>query len=130
MGAIALRLILLTEVIITLLLTPPGRQVIPRFSAHRGKYWTGIRAACEPMFHSQSLSSFAPMMNEAAATLASKCLDPAAIRHDDIDDEDSEAKDAAPAEIPPAGDAQEMISSPVFLLGVSRVCLQFECSSN
>ena len=67
-----------------------------RPAVRRGKYWTGIRAACEPMFHTQSLSSFAPMMNDAAAKLAGQCLDPAA-RREDIDDEDSEAKTATPA---------------------------------
>ncbi len=62
----------------------------------RGKYWTGIRAACEPMFHTQTLSSFAPLMNDAAAKLAGQCLDPAA-RREEIDDEDSEVKTATSA---------------------------------
>ncbi|EFN54611.1 hypothetical protein CHLNCDRAFT_135118, partial [Chlorella variabilis] len=31
----------------------------------RGKYWLGIRTACEPLFHSAALASYAPMMNQA-----------------------------------------------------------------
>ena len=48
------------------------------------------------MFHTQSLSSFAPLMNDAAVKLASQCLDPAA-RREEIDDEDSEVQTATSA---------------------------------
>jgi len=55
------------------------------------------------MFHTQSLSSFAPLMNDAAVKLAGQCLDPAA-RREDIDDEDSEVKTATSAtELPGPG---------------------------
>jgi hypothetical protein len=38
----------------------------------RGKYWLGIRTACEPLFHSTALASYAPMMNEAITQLLDK----------------------------------------------------------
>jgi hypothetical protein len=38
----------------------------------RGKYWLGIRTACEPLFHSTALASYAPMMNEAINQLVDK----------------------------------------------------------
>ncbi len=56
------------------------------------------------MFHNKSLSSFAPMMNEAAAKLAGKCLDPAARREPDEDEDDDDAKPAAPAAPPAEGE--------------------------
>lgn len=40
----------------------------------KGKYWTGLRAACEPMFHTSSLNTFAPLMNTAAVRLTERCL--------------------------------------------------------
>ena len=45
-----------------------------RWSCHRGSYWSGLRAACEPMFHTSSLTSFAPLMNAAAVKLTARCL--------------------------------------------------------
>ncbi|EFN55197.1 hypothetical protein CHLNCDRAFT_134405 [Chlorella variabilis] len=38
----------------------------------RGKYWLGIRTACEPLFHSAALASYAPMMNQAIDELLGK----------------------------------------------------------
>ena len=31
----------------------------------RGKFWAGIRAACEPLFHSDNLRAYAPLMHQA-----------------------------------------------------------------
>ncbi|KAL4858882.1 Cytochrome P450 3A12 [Chlorella vulgaris] len=38
----------------------------------RGKYWLGIRTACEPLFHTAALASYAPMMNRAVDQLLDK----------------------------------------------------------
>ena len=43
-------------------------------TACRGKYWAGIRSACQPLFHSSSLASFAPLMTASAQKLAERCL--------------------------------------------------------
>jgi len=37
--------------------------------ASRGKYWTGLRASVERVFHSGQLAAYAPLMNEAAEKL-------------------------------------------------------------
>lgn len=37
--------------------------------AARGKFWAGLRAACEPLFHTVSLRSFAPLINDSASRL-------------------------------------------------------------
>ena len=39
---------------------------------HRGKYWSGIRAACEPLFHSQQLRTYAPVVNKAVDAMIAK----------------------------------------------------------
>ena len=31
----------------------------------RGKFWGGIRAACEPLFHSDNLRAYAPLIHQA-----------------------------------------------------------------
>lgn len=52
-----------------------GRQPdggICRRAERRGKYWLGIRTACEPLFHSAALASYAPMMNAAVDRLLGK----------------------------------------------------------
>lgn len=38
----------------------------------KGKYWAGLRSSVEPVFHSQQLIRYAPMMNEAAEKLAQR----------------------------------------------------------
>ena len=35
----------------------------------RDKFWAGIRAACEPLFHSKKLRAHAPLINQAATHL-------------------------------------------------------------
>jgi cytochrome P450 len=40
--------------------------------AARGKYWAGLRASCERMFHSSQLAQYAPLMNSVATKLASR----------------------------------------------------------
>ncbi len=45
-----------------------------RIDCPRGKYWAGLRSACQPLFHSSSLATFAPTMTAAAQKLASRCL--------------------------------------------------------
>ncbi|KAL4428351.1 hypothetical protein ABPG75_002440 [Micractinium tetrahymenae] len=37
-----------------------------------GRYWLGIRTACEPLFHSAALSAYAPMMHECIDQLVDK----------------------------------------------------------
>lgn len=44
----------------------------------RGKYWAGVRAACEPLFHSGPLASYIPVMDSAAKTLVGLLQKPAA----------------------------------------------------
>lgn len=39
---------------------------------HRGKYWAGLRASCERVFHSGQLASYAPLMNSAAEKLTAR----------------------------------------------------------
>lgn len=41
----------------------------------RGRYWTGIRAACEPVFHSDKLQSYVPITNSAMTQLIQKLGD-------------------------------------------------------
>lgn len=38
----------------------------------RGKYWAGLRASCERVFHSGQLASYAPLMNSAAEKLTAR----------------------------------------------------------
>ncbi|GAB4820987.1 hypothetical protein N2152v2_008033 [Parachlorella kessleri] len=38
----------------------------------KGKYWRGVRSACEPMFHTSALTSYAPAMNQAVDRLVEK----------------------------------------------------------
>lgn len=38
----------------------------------RGRYWTGLRAACEPVFHSDKLQSYVPITNTALTSLIQK----------------------------------------------------------
>lgn len=38
----------------------------------RGRYWTGLRAACEPVFHSDKLETYMPIANKAMTSLADK----------------------------------------------------------
>ncbi len=38
----------------------------------RGRYWTGLRAACEPVFHSDKLETYMPVANKAMTSLADK----------------------------------------------------------
>lgn len=40
--------------------------------AARGKYWAGIRAACEPVFHSDKLQTYVPVANKAMSSLVDK----------------------------------------------------------
>ncbi len=40
----------------------------------RGKYWAGLRSACQPLFHSSSLAASVPAMTAAAQKLAGRCL--------------------------------------------------------
>lgn len=36
--------------------------------AHRrGKYWSGVRASCEPLFHTAALEGYAPAMNQVGS---------------------------------------------------------------
>ena len=39
---------------------------------YRGKYWAGIRAACEPVFHSDKLQTYVPVANKAMSSLVDK----------------------------------------------------------
>ena len=50
----------------------PRYPPLLRLLARRGKYWLGIRTACEPLFHSAALASYAPMMNQAIDELVGK----------------------------------------------------------
>lgn len=43
----------------------------------RGKYWAGLRASCERVFHSGQLALYAPLMNAAAEKLAARLQQPA-----------------------------------------------------
>ena len=36
---------------------------------HRGKFWSTIRAATDPLFHAQALASYAPVMHSAIEQL-------------------------------------------------------------
>ncbi len=38
----------------------------------QGKYWAGLRAGCETIFHSRQLARYAPLMNTASANLATR----------------------------------------------------------
>ena len=38
----------------------------------RGRYWTGIRAACEPLFHSEQLQTYVPIANKAVDTMMNR----------------------------------------------------------
>ena len=38
----------------------------------RGRYWSGIRAACEPVFHSDKLQTYVPIANKAMNSLIDK----------------------------------------------------------
>lgn len=38
----------------------------------RDKFWAGIRATCEPLFHSCMLRAHAPLINEAASGLVQR----------------------------------------------------------
>ena len=38
----------------------------------RGRYWSGIRAACEPVFHSDKLQTYVPVANKAMTSLVDK----------------------------------------------------------
>ena len=60
----------------------------------RGKYWTGLRSACEPMFHTSSLASFAPLMNAAARKLVHRCLTAPVV---DLNDDNTSKPKAASA---------------------------------
>lgn len=40
-----------------------------QYPARRGRYWTGLRASVERVFHSGQLAAYAPLMNEAAEKL-------------------------------------------------------------
>lgn len=35
----------------------------------RGRYWAGVRAACEPVFHSDKLQTYVPITNRALTRL-------------------------------------------------------------
>lgn len=37
-----------------------------------GRYWTGIRAACEPLFHSEQLQTYVPVANKAMDAMLTK----------------------------------------------------------
>ena len=39
---------------------------------HRGRYWSGVRAACEPVFHSEKLQTYVPIVNRAMSSLVEK----------------------------------------------------------
>ena len=45
---------------------------LTRTENYRGKYWTGLRAACEPVFHSDKLQSYVPITNTALTSLIDK----------------------------------------------------------
>jgi len=53
-------------------LTNGSALLFTHLSECRGKFWLGIRTACEPLFHSAALASYAPMMNAAADQLVDK----------------------------------------------------------
>ena len=40
----------------------------------RGKWWAGLRSACQPFFHCDSLAACAPLMTAAAEKLTKRCL--------------------------------------------------------
>lgn len=46
---------------------PPSPLSLCR--THAGKYWAGLRASCEPVFHSSQLERYAPLMSNAAGKL-------------------------------------------------------------
>ena len=35
----------------------------------RGRYWSGVTAACEPVFHSDKLQTYVPIINRAMTRL-------------------------------------------------------------
>ena len=41
-------------------------------SCCRGRYWTGIRAACEPLFHSEQLQTYVPIASKAVDAMLDK----------------------------------------------------------
>ena len=40
--------------------------------ACRDKFWAGIRATCEPLFHTRMLRAHGPLINEAASGLVQR----------------------------------------------------------
>ncbi|KAL3142384.1 hypothetical protein ABBQ38_002720 [Trebouxia sp. C0009 RCD-2024] len=50
-----------------------GREISDEgMLAAKGRYWTGLRAACEPVFHSDKLQSYVPITNMAMTSLIQK----------------------------------------------------------
>ncbi|KAL3152434.1 hypothetical protein ABBQ32_001484 [Trebouxia sp. C0010 RCD-2024] len=50
-----------------------GREISDEgMLAAKGRYWTGLRAACEPVFHSDKLQSYVPITNTALTSLIQK----------------------------------------------------------
>lgn len=43
-----------------------------RLPMYRGRYWAGVRAACEPVFHSDKLQTYVPIANKALSSLVNK----------------------------------------------------------
>lgn len=41
-------------------------------TSYRGRYWSGIRAACEPVFHSDKLQTYVPVANKSMTSLVDK----------------------------------------------------------
>lgn len=50
----------------------------------RGSYWTGLRGALQPMFHSTGLASYQPLVEAAVEELCAD-LEPSAAAGDSVD---------------------------------------------
>lgn len=54
----------------------------------RGKYWAGLRGACEPLFHQSALESYTPVLHRAlgglAAVLDDACACEAAVNAGEV----------------------------------------------
>ena len=88
---------------------PPINQSYRCAVMCRGKYWTGLRSACEPMFHTSSLTSFAPLMNAAAQKLAQRCLTAPVVDEEDKRKNESKAGGTAEAVAAVNGNSGEQI---------------------
>lgn len=52
--------------------TEPNCTMTHGILAARGKYWASLRASCEPVFHSEQLARYAPMMSSAVEKLITR----------------------------------------------------------